>query len=126
MNAERSKCLRGSLAKSDVTEALFLRHVQDVFDRVRDIMPCKVVDAVVPKFGAVWIVVDALLGVLVATVVPEPDVEAELDEDKGKAAGGVSLTDPYLAVHQQAMMQVDDGLASTVAPPIRGFPASEW
>ena len=89
-------------------------------------MPREVVDAIIPELCAIWVMVDALLGVLVAAIVPEPDIEAQLDEGKGKAAGRISLADPNLAVHQQTMVQINDGLAGAVASPVGGVAASEW
>ena len=75
MNTERSECLSSTLAETDVADAWFLGDVDDVFNRVRNVVPSEVVNAEVPKLGRVRVVMDRLLGVLVPPVVAQPDVE---------------------------------------------------
>lgn len=44
-----------------------------------------------------------------------PDVKAFLDQDEWETPLGVRERHPHLAVHQQAMVQVDDSLLQAVA-----------
>ncbi|TFY62039.1 hypothetical protein EVJ58_g4118 [Rhodofomes roseus] len=78
MNAQRCEGLRGTLTEANVAETRLLRHVQDVFNRIWDVMPDEVINAV-PELGAVWVVVVALLGILVPAIISQPYIEAELD-----------------------------------------------
>lgn len=41
---------------------------------------------------------------------PYPDIEALFDQEEGQCSLGVSETHPYLAVHQEAVMEVDNPL----------------
>ena len=75
MNTERSERLSSTLAETDVADAWFLGDVDDVFNRVRNVVPSEVVNAEVPKLGRVRVMMDGLLGVLVPPVVAQPDVE---------------------------------------------------
>ncbi len=96
MDAEGCERLGGALAEADIAEAGLLGHLEDIRDGVGDVVPGKVIDAVVPELGRVGVVVDGLLGVLVAAVVAKPDVEAELDKGEGEGALGGGEADPYL------------------------------
>ena len=55
---------------------------------------------------------DAFFGVLVAAVVAEPDIVAAVDEGEGQAALAGGQTDPDVAVHHKAVVEVDDLFAN--------------
>ena len=110
MYGKRRKRLSSALAESDVAQALLPCEVQYVFDGVGDVMPGEIVDAEIPELGRIWVVMDGLLRVLVSSIVPEPDVEALLDEDEGEDAVLRGQAEPDLAVHEETVMEVDDGL----------------
>lgn len=111
MDAQRGKSLGGALAEANVAQARLMRRLEDVVDRVRDVVKGKLVHAEVPELCVGRGHVDVLLAVLVAAVVAEPDVVAALDELKGQTALAGRQTDPDVAVHHQAVVQIDDLLA---------------
>ena len=69
MNTQCGKGLRRTLTEADVAETRLLCHVKDVVDGLWDVMPGKVVDAVVPELGRVGVMIYRLLGVLIPAVV---------------------------------------------------------
>ena len=89
MDAEGSEGLRGTLAETNVAQTGLLGYVEDVGDGIGDVMPGEVVYAVVPKLGRVWVMVDRLLGVFVATIIAQPNVKPQFNEGEGEAALGV-------------------------------------
>lgn len=111
VNAQSGKRLSGPLTEADVAETGCTGDLEDIFDRVGDIVPREVIDGEVPKLGRVGVVVDRLFGVLVAAVVAEPYVVTQLCEDKRDGTLWVCETDPNLGVHEKAMVQVDDRFA---------------
>ena len=94
--AQSSEGLSGALAEADIAKTWLLGDSENILDGVGDIMPGKVVYTVVPELDGIWVVMDGLLGVLIATVVTQPHVEAKLDESEGKRAFGVGEADPHL------------------------------
>lgn len=58
MNAECGKCLRGALAETNVAHAVSLGDVQDIANRIRDIMPGEVVKAVVPELDRIRVMMN--------------------------------------------------------------------
>lgn len=58
MNAQSGKRLSGPLTEADVAETGCAGDLEDIFDRVGDIMPCEIVDGEVPKLGRVRIMMD--------------------------------------------------------------------
>ena len=78
MNAECSKCLRGALTEANIAQAVRVGDIQDIVNRIRNIMPGKVVEAVIPKLDRIRVVMNRLLGILVSSVIAQPYVEAYL------------------------------------------------
>lgn len=111
MNAQRGESLRGALAETYVAKAFLFRHGKDVLDGIWDIVPCEVIDAIVPKFGRVRVMMYRFLRVLVSAVVAQPYVKAHLDKDKRYAPLRRSQAYPHLGVHEEAMVQVHHWLA---------------
>lgn len=118
---EGGESLSGALAESDIAEALCVSEVEDVLDRVGDITPGKVVDAEVPEFGGVWVVVNRFLRVLVASVVTQPNVEAQFGENEGKRALGVCEAYPDFGIHEKTMVEVYDRLVGSYTRERRGL-----
>jgi hypothetical protein len=63
--------------------------------------------------------VDRLFGVLVATIVAEPNIVTLFRENEGKNSLSTRKADPDFAVHEEAMVQVDHLSVGTGAD-IRG------
>ena len=61
MDGEGSKGLSGSLAETDIAEVLRLGDVEDVRNRIRDVVPGEVIQRIVPKLFRIRIELDALL-----------------------------------------------------------------
>ena len=76
MNAESGKSLCSALAEPNVANTRRLRSVDNVLDCIRNIMPCEIVDTVIPELGRIGTMVDRFLRVLVATVIPQPYIKA--------------------------------------------------
>lgn len=74
-------------------------------------MPGKIVNAIVPELGRVGVVVDRLLGILVAAIVAQPNIETHFNKGEREATLRVGQADPNLGVHEQTMVEVDDRLA---------------
>ena len=110
MDGEGSKGLSGPLTETDITDILRLGNVEDISDRIRDIMPGEVIHRVVPKLFRVWIVLDALFRIFVASVIPQPDVEPKVDQNEGEGPFRGRQTDPHLRVHEQPVVEVHDRL----------------
>lgn len=108
--AESGERLSGSLTESNVAEALRVGEAENVLYRVGDVAPCKVIDAEVPEFGRVRVVVDRLFGVFVAPIVAQPDVEAKFGQNERKRAFRVGEADPDFGVHEKTMVKVYDRL----------------
>lgn len=75
MYAESGKRLRRSLTETNITYARGLGSVEDVVDSIRNVVPCKIIDTVVPEFRRIWPMMDRFLGVLVPAIVPEPNIK---------------------------------------------------
>jgi hypothetical protein len=86
MDREGGKSLSGPLAETDVAETLRPSDVENVIDGIRDVVPGKVIHGIIPKLLRIWVVPDALFGVLVTSVVPQPDIKPKVDQDKGESA----------------------------------------
>lgn len=69
MNAERSKRLRGTLTETHIAETGTFGDVKNVLDRIRNIVPSKVIKAIVPELWRVGTVVDRFFGIFVTPVV---------------------------------------------------------
>ena len=121
--AESSEGLRGALTEADIAQTGLLGNLQDVLDGVRDVMPGKVVDTVVPELGRGGTVVNGLFGVLVAAVVAKPDVETQLSKGEGNGSFRGSEADPALRVHEKPMMEVHDWLAGRYTGMFAGLSA---
>jgi len=93
-----------------------VRSLEDVGDGVRDVVEGELVHAEVPEAARGGRRVDALLGVLVSTVVAEPDVVAALDQLEWQASLLVGQADPDLAVHHETVVEVDDLLLDALGP----------
>jgi hypothetical protein len=111
VNAQGSKGLRSSLTETNVTETGCTGNLEDIFNRVRDVMPRKVINGEVPKLVRVGVMVDRLFGVLVSTVVAKPHVITQLCENKGNGTFWACETNPYLGIHEKTVVQVDDWFA---------------
>lgn len=107
VDGESGKGLSRALTESDVGEIRLARGLEDVVDRVRDVMEGELVHAKVPEAGFGGFGVDGLLTVFVASVVAEPHVVALFYEDKWETAFPVRKADPHFAVHKQAVVQID-------------------
>ena len=70
MDRKGSKRLSGPLAETDVAEILRLGDVENVVDGIRDVVPSKVVNRIVPELLRVWVILDALFRIFVASVIP--------------------------------------------------------
>lgn len=121
MYAEGGESLSGALTESDIAEALRVSEVEDVLNRVGDVAPGKVVDAEIPKFGGVWVVVNGFLRVLIASVVTQPNVEAQFGENEGKRALGICEADPDLGVHEKTVVKIYDRLVGGYTGKRRGL-----
>ena len=69
MDAESSKRLRGTLTETHIAETCTFGDVKNVLDRIRNIVPSKVIKAIVPKLWRVGTVVDRFFGIFVTPVV---------------------------------------------------------
>ena len=96
--------MSGALTEPDVAETGCTGYLENIFDRVRDVMPRKVINGKVPKLERVGVMVDRLFGVLVATIVAEPHVITQLCENKGNRAFWACETNPYLGIHEKTMV----------------------
>jgi hypothetical protein len=108
MYGQRRKGLCGALGEADVGERGLVGRLEDVGNRVGDVAEGELIHAEVPEGACRGGRVDALLGVLVAAVVAEPDIVAALDQLKRQAALSLRLAHPDLAVHHQAVVHVHD------------------
>lgn len=79
MDAQGCERLSRALAEAYIAQTLFLRGREYVLDGVWNVMPREFIDAVVPEFGGVWIMMYRLLGVFVTAIIAEPDIEALFD-----------------------------------------------
>lgn len=86
MNGEGRKRLSGTLAEADVANILRLGDVEDVINGIRDVVPCKVVNRIVPKLFRVRVIFHALFRIFVASVIPQPNVKPKVDQNKGESA----------------------------------------
>ena len=93
-----------------------MRSLEDVGDGVWDVVEGELVHAEVPEAARGRGRVDAFLGVLVSTVVAEPDVVSALDQLKWQASLFVGQADPDLAVHHETVVEVDDLLLDALGP----------
>lgn len=96
VDTQGSKGLRSALTETDVAETGCTGDLENMFYRVRNVVPRKVIDGKVPKLERVWIVMDRLFRVLVAAIVSEPDIIAQLCENKGDRTFRACETNPYL------------------------------
>ena len=110
VDGEGGEGLRGALREADVGEGGLVGGGEDVVDAVRDVVEGELVHAEVPEGGLGGGVVGAFLAVLVAAVVAQPDVVALVYEQQGEAAFFLRQAHPHFAVHQQAVVEVDDFL----------------
>src|SRR6266404_1348501 len=108
VNAEGGKGLCSSLAKTNITQTRCAGDLEYIFDRIWYVVPCKVVNRKIPKFGGVGIVVDRLFGVLVASIIAEPHIITQLRKDERNRAFWVCDTDPHFGVHEKAMVKISD------------------
>ena len=111
VNAQSSKRLSSALTETNVAEIGCTGNLENIFNRVRDVMPRKIIDGEVPKLVRVGVMVDRLFGVLVSTVVAEPHVITQLCEYEGNRAFWVCETNPYFRIHEKTVVQVDDWFA---------------
>lgn len=135
MNRERSECLGCSLAETDIGQARLLRGAKDIVNRVGNVVESEVIceqvsecmlseiavhstHAEVPKLHICRSVVQRLLAVFIASVVSKPDIIALVDQQKGQTPLVLGNAHPDLAVHHEAMMEVDDLLLHTPWPAI--------
>jgi len=95
VNTQGSKGLSSALTETDVAETGCTGDLENMFYRVWDVVPRKVIDGKVPKLERVWIVVDRLFGVLVAAIVAEPDIITQLCENEGDRTFWACETNPY-------------------------------
>lgn len=62
----------------------------------------------IPELGLGRGMMERLFAILVPAIIPKPDVVALVDEREGKTALFLCQTYPNLAVHHQAVVEVDD------------------
>lgn len=108
MNAKGGEGLGSPLTETNITEIRRAGYLENIFDRVGYIVPSKVIDREVPKLGRAGVMVDGLFGVLVASIVAEPDVIPQLCKDEGNRALWFSETNPYFGVHEKTVVKIDD------------------
>jgi len=61
MDAQCRECLRCPLAKSNITYTIRPRGIQNILYRVWYIMPCEIVNAVIPELDGVRTMVERFL-----------------------------------------------------------------
>jgi hypothetical protein len=104
VNAEGSKGLSSALTETDVAETGCTGDLENIFDGIWDVMPCKIINGEVPKLERVGIMVDGLFGVLVAAIVAEPHIITQLCENKRDRTFWACETNPYLGIHEKAVV----------------------
>ena len=85
-----------------------MRSLENVGNGVGNVVEGELVHAEVPEAARSRGSMDALLGVLVSAVVAEPDVVSSLHQLKRQASLLIGQANPDLAVHHQAVVEVDD------------------
>ncbi len=108
VNTKGGKGLGSPLTETNITETRGTGDLENIFDRVWYVVPCKIVNREIPKFGRAGVMVDGLFGVLVASIVAEPHIITQLRKDKGNRAFWVCDTNPYFGVHEKTVVKIDD------------------
>ena len=75
MDAQSSKSLCRALTEADVTQTWCVGDVENVLDGIRNIVPCKIVDAKIPECGSVRTSLDGFFGIFVSAVVSQPNIK---------------------------------------------------
>jgi hypothetical protein len=69
VNTQCSESLSCALRKTNVRQGWLVSGLEDVVDRIRDIVKRKIVNREIPKFGRIGWMVDRLFGIFIASVV---------------------------------------------------------
>nr|POF06900.1 hypothetical protein CFP56_31524 [Quercus suber] len=120
MDGQRRKGLGRALREADVRQARLIGGLENVINAVGDIVESELIHAEIPKLNVRGSMMQRLLAVLVAPVVPEPDVVALVDEREGQTSFLLGQTDPNLTVHEQAVMQIHHAFAHTALSVVVG------